>query len=84
MHSHLEHDLSNLASLLEQTTKASSDYLNSIDSRPPATVFSKKEGIGLSKQGLGSAKTLELFLERYGNDIPASNGPRFGDWSPVG
>ncbi len=77
MHSHLEHDLSNLASLLEKTAKASGEYLDSINERPPATAFSKKGNLEISQEGLGAGKTLDLFLNRYGDDMPASNGPRF-------
>ncbi len=77
MNAPLKNDLDNLSSLLEQTAKISNDYLNSINERPPATGFSKKENLEISQQGLGAEKTLELFLERYGKDMPASNGPRF-------
>ena len=77
MHNHLENDLTNLSSLLEQTKQASDQYLREIDQRPPATGYSKKEHLEISGQGLGAEKTLELFLERYGKDMPASNGPRF-------
>ena len=77
MNSHLKNDLENLSALLEQTQKASKDYLNSINQRPPALRFSKGENLELPKQGLGAEKTLDLFLERYGDDMPASNGPRF-------
>ncbi len=77
MHNHLENDLANLSSLLEKTKQASDEYLDSINERPPATAFSKKESLEISQQGLGAEKTLDLFLSRYGDDMPASNGPRF-------
>ena len=77
MNPNLEQDRSNLESLLENTLHVSTQYLNSIETRPPATAFSKKEMAGLPKNGLDSSQTLELFLERYGRDMPSSNGPRF-------
>ena len=77
MHTHLENDLINLSSLLEHTKNASDKYLNEINKRPPATGYSQKEFLKISQQGLGAEKTLSLFLERYGDEMPASNGPRF-------
>jgi glutamate/tyrosine decarboxylase-like PLP-dependent enzyme len=77
MHNKLENDLTHLSSLLEQTRKVSEEYLNQINQRPPATGYSKKENLEISHQGLGAQKTLDLFLERYGEHMPASNGPRF-------
>lgn len=77
MHNHLENDLKNLSSLLEKTKQASDNYLHEIDQRPPATGYTKKEPLSISDNGVGAEKTLDLFLERYGNHMPASNGPRF-------
>ena len=77
MHKQLANDLNNLSSLLEQTKSASENYLNGIDKRPPATAYSKKEILEIPQQGWGAEKTLGVFLERYGNEMPASNGPRF-------
>ena len=77
MHNHLKNDLTNLSSLLEQTKQVSDEYLNVINQRPPATGYTKKENLEISQNGVGSEKTLNLFLERYGNHMPASNGPRF-------
>ena len=77
MHTHLENDQKDLSSLLEKTKQASDTYLSEIDQRPPATSYIKKVRLPLSESGLGSEKTLDLFLERYGNHMPASNGPRF-------
>lgn len=77
MNNHLASDLNDLSSLLEKTKQISEKYLNEIDQRPPATTYSQKENLEISQQGLGAEKTLELFLERCGNDMPASNGPRF-------
>lgn len=77
MNRHLENDLKKFSSLLEQTKRISENYLDEIDQRPPATGYVKKDHPGLSESGVGAEKTLEFFLERYGKDMPASNGPRF-------
>lgn len=77
MHNHLQNDLTHLSSLLEKTKQASVHYLNEIDQRPPATTYTQKEPFALPENGSGSEKTLELFLQRYGDHMPASNGPRF-------
>lgn len=77
MHNHLKHDLANLFPLLEQTKRTADEYLNEIEQRPPATGYSKKGYLEISRQGLGAQKTLDLFMERYGDYMPASNGPRF-------
>ncbi|MCK6584697.1 MAG: pyridoxal-dependent decarboxylase [Anaerolineales bacterium] len=81
MNNHLENDLNNLSILLERTKQVSDQYLNEIDQRPPATAYIKKGNLKISEQGLGAEKTLDLFLDRYGNHMPASNGPRF--WALV-
>lgn len=77
MHNLLENDLANLSTLLERTKAASDEYLNSINERPPATAFAAKDRLELPEQGLGGEITLTVFLERYGDHMPASNGPRF-------
>lgn len=77
MYSKLKNDLTILETLLDKTAKTALGYLNSIDTRPPASMFSAKEEPSLQKDGLGADRTLEVFLDRYGEDFPASNGPRF-------
>ncbi len=77
MYNHLKNDLAGLSSLLEKTKQISENYLNEIPQRPPATGYTKKEHLELSQNGFGAEKALDLFLERYGNSMPASNGPRF-------
>ncbi len=73
----LNHDLKTLPDLLNKVKQASEYYLTHIDHRPPATSYIMKDHHPLSESGAGAEKTLDLFLERYGNHIPASNGPRF-------
>jgi len=77
MHNHLANDLKNLSALLDKTKQASDHYLNEIEQRPTATGYIKKDQLTLSESGTGAEKTLDFFLERYGNHMPASNGPRF-------
>ncbi|GAB4500054.1 MAG: hypothetical protein OHK003_18570 [Anaerolineales bacterium] len=59
---------------MKKTKQASGNYLNEINQCPPATGYTKKYYLALSESGLGSEKTLDLFLERYGNHMPASDG----------
>ena len=77
MHNQLVNDLKHLSSLLEKTKQASDNYLNEIDQRPPATGYAKKDFLNLPANGTGAEKTLDLFIQRYGEHMPASNGPRF-------
>jgi hypothetical protein len=77
MNKHLEDDLSKSTALLEKTLEIAAGYLDSIQTLPPAREFTHKEMLGLPVEGLASERTLELFMQRYGRDLPASNGPRF-------
>lgn len=77
MHNQLANDLTNLASLLERAKNIGVEYLAQIDRRPPATRYNPQMNLEHVKKGLGAEKTLDLFLERFGDRMPASNGPRF-------
>jgi glutamate/tyrosine decarboxylase-like PLP-dependent enzyme len=78
MNDHLRHDLEHLPDLLRKTLEASVDYLGSLESRPAATAFTPlADPLRLPEDGLGADRALDLFLERYGHGMPASNGPRF-------
>ena len=77
MNKNLENDQNLISSLVEHTKDITQNYLNEIDQRPPATAYVQKQNLGLSLTGIGAEKTLNLFMERYGNHMPASNGPRF-------
>ena len=77
MNQHLSHDLSHLPDLLRKTLEVSVDYLQSVDDRPAATPFLPVEPLALPEDGFGAERVLDLFVERYGNSMPASNGPRF-------
>jgi len=73
----LDHDLAHLAALLEQTRAAALAYLTTLDRRPPATAYTPGPLPALPATGPGAAATLEHFLVRFGDALPASNGPRF-------
>ncbi|HNH27185.1 MAG TPA: pyridoxal-dependent decarboxylase [Anaerolineales bacterium] len=77
MNKNLENDQNLISSLVEYTKDIAQNYLNEIDQRPPATAYAQKQNLDLSLTGIGAEKTLDLFMERYGNHMPASNGPRF-------
>lgn len=77
MYKKLSHDLLHLHSLLQKTLDTSTGYLGSIDKRPAATDFVQRDSLPLPDDGIGAEQTLNLFMQRYGNDLPASNGPRF-------
>ena len=63
--------------LLTKTVEIASAYLGEIDDRPAASDYSAKPLLPLPTDGSGAEATLDLFLQRYGNELPASNGPRF-------
>jgi glutamate/tyrosine decarboxylase-like PLP-dependent enzyme len=73
----LEQDNRRLLELLQGTVALVDDYLHSIDSRPPAIAHSPRTSTPLPQQGWGAAQALSIFSERYGDQMPASNGPRF-------
>lgn len=77
MDENLRRDLSRLPDLLRKTLDISVDYLGSVDSRPAATDFILTKPPALPKDGMGAERTLDIFVERFGNQMPASNGPRF-------
>lgn len=77
MHKHLKDDLSKSTALLKRTFQIAAGYLDTIQILPPAREFTHKEILGLPVEGLASERTLDFFMQRYGRDMPASNGPRF-------
>lgn len=77
MHPRLHDDLARLPELLNLTLNVANEYLASINTRPPATPFVRTAVPALPATGLGAEATLNYFLEKFGNTLPASNGPRF-------
>lgn len=75
---HLQHDAAQLSALLQETLALANEFLGSISIRPPATALVPHANLAaLPQDGLGAAQTLAHFRERYGDTMPASNGPRF-------
>src|SRR4028119_1215560 len=77
MDENLRRDLSLLPDLLRKTLDISVDYLGSVDSRPAATDFIRSAPPALPGGGQGAGRALDVFVERFGHEMPASNGPRF-------
>jgi len=77
MNKQLKDDLSKSTALLKKTLEIAAGYLDSIQTLPPASGFTHKELQRLPEEGLAAEKTLDRFMQRYGGDMPASNGPRF-------
>lgn len=73
----LVRDARQLKDLLQQTLEDSLDYFDALDQRPPATAFVRNPPLALPREGLGAEQALTLFMQRYGQAMPASNGPRF-------
>ncbi len=63
--------------MLTKTVEIASAYLGEIGDRPAATDYTAKPLLPLPTGGSGAEATLDLFLQRYGNELSASNGPRF-------
>nr|WP_315193606.1 pyridoxal-dependent decarboxylase [uncultured Flavobacterium sp.] len=73
----LLNDLENFDKLLEVTKNQSLKYLNNISERKTSTKIINNSKLELPTIGLGTAKTLELFIERFEQIIVASSGPRY-------
>ncbi len=70
-------DARELPQLLAATQATALDYLATIDTRPAATDFAAPPLMALPDASIGAQSALALFVERFGNAMPASNGPRF-------
>lgn len=77
MDERLLQDAARLPALLRDALEPAAEYLASLETRPAATDFAAKDPLALPAEGHGAERTLDLFLRRYGDDMPASNGPRF-------
>lgn len=73
----LEQDNAQFPALLQKAVACAEAYLHTIDSRPPAIAHNLQAFNSLPHRGLGAAKVLSIFSERYGEQMPAGNGPRF-------
>lgn len=77
MNEQLRQDLHDFPNLLAQTKTVADEFLATIDQRPPATDFELKTALDLPARGVGAAVALQMFVEKYGNEMPASSGARF-------
>jgi glutamate/tyrosine decarboxylase-like PLP-dependent enzyme len=73
----LHHDVLHLRHLLQHTLERSLHYLEQIHNRPAANEFIPKPPLPLPDAGMGAESALNLFMQRYEAEIPASNGGRF-------
>ena len=74
---HLTTDLDQLNNLLEKVKTQSVFYLQHIAHRPTTTNFSTAIIEQLHAEGIGTAKTLQQFNERFEKTMVASSGPRY-------
>ncbi|OJH36973.1 pyridoxal phosphate-dependent decarboxylase family protein [Cystobacter ferrugineus] len=70
-------DLRGLEALLEQVKTEASSFLNRLDELPPAVKATPRDALSLPEQGLGAEPSLRLFMERYGQELGGSTGPRY-------
>ena len=77
MNQQLAADYDQLDNLLRQVMDITTEYHDRLATLPPATDFTPLSLSSLANNGLGATETLALFMQRYGQHMPASNGPRF-------
>jgi glutamate/tyrosine decarboxylase-like PLP-dependent enzyme len=77
MNPHLEQDLHNFSSLLSRTSLEAQKVLAEIDSRPSFKTASAFVADTLPEHGLGAQATLDLFLEKYAQQMTGSAGARY-------
>ncbi len=73
----LDQDGRYLPHLLAATQATALDYLATIDTRPAATAFAAPALLALPDASSGAEAALALFTQRFGDAMPAANGPRF-------
>ncbi|UQA56695.1 pyridoxal phosphate-dependent decarboxylase family protein [Polyangium aurulentum] len=77
MDENLKADLHGLEALLERAKNEAHAFLNRLDELPPAVNATPKEALSLPEQGLGAEPSLRLFMDRYGQELGGSAGPRY-------
>lgn len=77
MHELLSRDLSDFHRLLDKAADYGADYLSRIDRLPAATRYVAPQPVSLTVTGVGGEAALRQFSARFGDAMPASNGPRF-------
>lgn len=73
----LARDLADFPRLLDAAAAYGKAYLSRIEQLPAATPYRPPESLDLPEAGLGADEALRLFASRFGDAMPASNGPRF-------
>ena len=77
MHQPLAHDREDFRRLLDLAADYGAAYLERIDALPAAIPYAPPAFNRLADAGLGGEATLRQFAARFGDAMPASNGPRF-------
>ena len=77
MDQRLAQDREDFRRLLDLAADYGARYLERIDSLPAATAYAPALAEPLPDAGLGGEEALRQFARRYGDAMPASNGPRF-------
>jgi len=77
MDENLKADLHGLEALLERAKNEAHAFLNRLDQLPPAVNATPREALSLPEQGLGAEPSLRLFMDRYGQELGGSTGPRY-------
>ncbi|CAL2105302.1 Aspartate aminotransferase family protein [Tenacibaculum sp. 190524A02b] len=73
----LQKDLDLLSNLLEETKNNGLEFLKTVDGRKTSTINNIDPERSLNQKGLGAAKTLEVFKERFDEVLVASTGARY-------
>jgi glutamate/tyrosine decarboxylase-like PLP-dependent enzyme len=78
MHKFLSEDQDQIEELLHSVVIEANRFLSELDTLPVGTVSPTTiDPVGISSEGIGALKTLEIFKERYGLWMSGSVGPRY-------
>lgn len=77
MNSLLARDRDDFHRLLNLAADYGAAYLDRLDTLPAATPYAPAPFHSLGETGVGGLETLRQFAARFGDAMPASNGPRF-------
>jgi glutamate/tyrosine decarboxylase-like PLP-dependent enzyme len=77
MHTKLKHDQENIEQLLQTAVSTATEFIQTLPERPAAIYPTERESDSLPEDGLGAAAALSQFVEKYGNGLSGSAGPRY-------
>lgn len=77
MDTRLQAEKAQFGTLLEQARAYAEQYLTEIESRPAAAILPAPFPASLPETGVGTLETLQLFQERFGGKMAATNGARY-------